>query len=179
MYRRVGLSAATPGAADLVRAAAIRYGVDPDLALAVARQESGYDQGVISSAGAIGVMQLMPRTAAGLNVDPYSLESNIDGGVRYLSQLLKSYGGDTEKALWAYNAGPGNVQRGIFPAETQNYISRILGFLRPSSASSAEAVDATPDLSVGNVFGEGDSSTFSWLPWAAVGLLGFVLLWRR
>src|SRR5579864_1756835 len=75
-----GLSSATPGAQSLIQQAAAKYGVDPALALAVANQESGYNQAARSSAGAIGIMQLMPSTAAGLGVDPTDAAQNVDGG---------------------------------------------------------------------------------------------------
>lgn len=115
---------------DQIISSANSYGIDPNLALAVAKQESGFNQNAVSSAGAIGVFQLMPATAAGLGVNPNDLSSNIDGGVKYLSQLLGQYNGDTSLALAAYNAGPGNVAKygGIPPfAETQNYVATILG----------------------------------------------------
>lgn len=117
---------------DQIVATATSYGIDPNLALAVANQESGYNQNAVSGAGAIGVFQLMPATAAGLGVDPTSLTGNIEGGVKYLSQLLNKYNGDTSLALAAYNAGPGNVAKygGIPPfTETQNYVSSILNVL--------------------------------------------------
>jgi len=119
----------------MIQAAAAKYGVDPSLAAAVAQQESGVRQTnsagspIVSSAGAIGVYQLEPATAAGLGVNPYDAAQNVDGGVRYLSQLLSQFGGDVSLALAAYNAGPGNVRKydGIPPfAETQNYVSSIM-----------------------------------------------------
>lgn len=113
-----------------------QYGVNPYLALALAKQESGFGQydnkGNIkkSSAGAIGVMQLMPATAKGLKVDPNNMEQNIEGGVRYLKAKLNEFGGDMQLALASYNAGSGAVKKykGIPPyKETQNYVKTIMG----------------------------------------------------
>lgn len=112
----------------LVVAEAQRQGIDPALALAVARTESSFNQSARSHAGAIGVMQLMPGTAADLGVNPYDLENNISGGLRYLKQQLLRFG-SVEKALWAYNGGPGRVLKGTIPAESRAYSRKILSSL--------------------------------------------------
>ncbi len=117
----------------LLDAAAARYGVDARLARAIAIAESNMNQNDISDAGAIGVMQLMPETAAGLGVNPYNRAENIDGGVRFLSQLIERFDGNLEHAVAAYNAGPGAVERfgGIPPyAETQAYVGRVMDLYR-------------------------------------------------
>lgn len=144
---RAGLGRLGDTVAAMVQAAAAKYGVDPNLALAVANQESGLSQSKTSSAGAIGVMQLMPGTAAGLGVNPYDVAQNIDGGIRYLAQQLSKFG-SVPLALAAYNAGPGAVQQygGVPPyPETQNYVASILSVYTPSGDTSAAA---SPDLSV-------------------------------
>ena len=114
---------------NLLDQAAARYGVPPDLAVAVAQQESGGNPHAVSAAGAQGVMQLMPATAAALGVsNPYDAGQNIDAGVRFLSQLLGQFG-DVPLALAAYNWGPGNVSKNGYnnwPSETVNYVSSIL-----------------------------------------------------
>ena len=95
------------------------------------QQESGFDPNATSAAGAQGLMQLMPSTAASLGVtNPYDPSQSISAGARYLRHDLDSVGGDISLALAAYNAGLGAVQRygGIPPyAETQNYVQQILG----------------------------------------------------
>ena len=116
---------------------ATSYGVDPRLALEVARQESGLDNSRTSSAGAIGIFQLLPSTAADLGVDPHDPVQNIDGGIRYLSQLIGKYAGNVAEALAAYNWGMGNMDAALAahgitwmqyaPLETQDYVQTILG----------------------------------------------------
>lgn len=118
------------GIEGLVKTAAQKYGVDSKLAIAVAVAESGLQPQAVSSAGAVGVMQLMPETAQGLGVSNiYDPRENIDGGVRYLKELLNTFNGDVSKAVAAYNAGPAAVKRygGVPPyAETREYVSKVL-----------------------------------------------------
>jgi soluble lytic murein transglycosylase-like protein len=118
-------------AALLIADAAQRNGVPEHFALAVARTESSLRAHAISRTGAMGLMQLMPATAAWLGVrDAFDPAQNTDGGTRYLAQLLRRYGGDRLRALAAYNLGPGRVpSRGALalPAETRAYVRRILG----------------------------------------------------
>lgn len=116
---------------NLIVQSAQRHGVPVEHALAQAFAESNGNQDVVSGAGAIGVMQLMPETAAGLGVDPHNLEQNIDAGVRYLKQLYEKTG-DWTLAHAVYNAGLDAVQRaGGVPnySETQDYVAKINGYL--------------------------------------------------
>jgi len=121
--------------APIFEAASNQYGVPASLLAAVAKQESGFDVGAVSSAGAEGLMQLMPSTAAGLGVDPFDPAQAVDGAAQLLSGYLDQYGGSVPLALAAYNAGPGAVAQygGIPPyAQTQNYVSDILASLGAS-----------------------------------------------
>jgi soluble lytic murein transglycosylase-like protein len=121
-----------PGAAPYAehfRAAGTRHGVAPELLAAVAWTESGFQPEAVSPAGAMGLMQLMPGTAAALGVDPMDPAQAIDGAARYLRQALDQFG---DVALAAYNAGPGAVQQygGIPPfPETQAYVQKVLARL--------------------------------------------------
>lgn len=113
---------------ELIQTASRRYELDPGLLKAVIHQESGFNPNVVSSAGAMGLMQLMPGTAQGLGVtDPFDPGQNIDGGARYLRTQLDRFG-SLPLALAAYNAGPGAVNKyqGVPPyAETQQYIRAV------------------------------------------------------
>ena len=108
------------------------YNVDVKLLKSIARAESNFNPSVVSHAGAIGVMQLMPSTAAGLGVsNAYDARHNILGGAKYISQMLNKYNGNVSLALAAYNAGPGAVNKynGIPPyEETQNYVVKVQGY---------------------------------------------------
>jgi len=122
--------------ASAVTAAAARYGLAPELVDTVARQESGYRPEVVSSAGAIGIMQLMPATARSLRVDPWDPVENINGGAAYLRALLDQFDGRVDLALAAYNAGPNAVKRheGIPPyRQTQTYVAASLSRLAEQS----------------------------------------------
>lgn len=111
----------------LIAHACAANGADPALVKAIVANESGFDPGATSSAGAQGLMQLMPGTAAGLGVrDAYDPAQNIAGGTRYLGRLLQRFNGDVPAALAAYNAGPAAIERGEMPAETQHYVRSVL-----------------------------------------------------
>jgi soluble lytic murein transglycosylase-like protein len=134
----------TPFGAEIT-AAAKKHGIDPALLAGLVKQESGFDPNAGSPAGARGLTQLMPATAAGLGVtnvlDPLQ---NLDGGAKYLRQQLDAFGGDVTRALAAYNAGPGAVQRygGVPPyAETQNYVRVV-----QANAAQYRAAGSTPSI---------------------------------
>jgi soluble lytic murein transglycosylase-like protein len=155
--RARGLGAYTPIQQQIIDAAH-SLGVDPATALAIARQESNFNPAARSAAGAVGLFQLMPATAASVGVDPGCIANpgepactseNITGGLTYFKSLLDRYGGDVSTALWAYNAGPGNVAKGNLPLETASYIPAVLGY-------QATFADASGELSAAAGGGPGD-----------------------
>lgn len=115
----------------IFEAASKQYNVPVNLLKSVAKTESNFNSNATSKCGAMGIMQLMPKTADALGVsDAYNPQQNIMGGAKYLSQMLDEFDGNTELAVAAYNAGPNNVRKygGIPPfEETQNYVCKVLG----------------------------------------------------
>ena len=106
----------------------LEMGLDPALALSIAKKESGFCHNKRSPYGAVGVFQLMPATAKKMGYNPYHIQDNIKGGIAYYKLMYKMFG-STELALAAYNAGPGNVKKynGIPPfKETRNFVSSIM-----------------------------------------------------
>ncbi|MDE6435688.1 MAG: lytic transglycosylase domain-containing protein [Lachnospiraceae bacterium] len=169
----------SPASMDAIfKEAADTYGISENLLKAVAKAESGFDPNSTSGAGAMGIMQLMPSTAKELGVtDAYDIKQNIMGGAKLLSSLLDKYNGNTSLALAAYNAGSGNVDKygGIPPfKETQNYVSKIMGYLgngdgsipdtiyataNPSSSGGQANKNADPSLDITTIYAQAAFST--------------------
>ena len=163
------LNAGAPSAYDAqITAAATKYGLDPALLKGLIRQESNFNPGARSGAGAQGLTQLMPGTATSLGVtDPTDPAQAIDGGAKYLKQQLDRFGGDASKALAAYNAGPGAVAKygGVPPyAETQNYVSKVLGYAaeyRGTGAATSALPAATTPVSAASLLATTPDDTTS------------------
>ncbi len=153
-------AASTATVQQLLVQAAARYGLDASLILAQAQQESGFRNVTNPSSGACGILQLLPSTAAQYGVSNcLDIAANIDAGVHYLSDLLNQFGGDTAKALAAYDWGPGNLGKAIAawgdqwlahaPTETQNYVAKIAGVTPPApltidNSTGQPVEDSTP-----------------------------------
>ncbi len=136
---------------DIFQQAALTYSVPVSLLKAVAKQESNFNPNAVSSAGAQGIMQLMPKTAAALGVsDSFDAKENIMGGAKYLAQMLTRFDNNVKLALAAYNAGAGNVEKygGVPPfAETQNYVEKVLSYLQDDLSAGSYVAKDQMDLS--------------------------------
>lgn len=130
--------------ARMVETEANRQGVDPNFAMAIAEQESRFHQSARSGAGAIGVMQLMPGTAAGLGVDPYDSRDNIRGGIKYIKQLQGMFGDRYDLIAAGYNAGPyrQSLQDGQIPniTETQHYVKSVAAYHERNEAKNGARI---------------------------------------
>jgi len=130
----------------MIEQAAARNGIEPAVLHGLIQQESGFDPSAASSAGAAGLTQLMPGTAASLGVaNPLNPAESIEGGARYLGEMMRQFGGNTADALAAYNAGPGAVQQygGVPPyAETESYVTKVLGYAESYRQSHPETTGA-------------------------------------
>lgn len=118
----------------MIRSTASAYGVDPNLAVALAARESGLNPYAMGSAGEVGVFQLTAGAAQDVGVNRNTLEGNIQGGVLYLQRMLNQFQ-DPYLAVAAYNAGPGNVSRGVIPASTRAYALDVLGAVAPGAGA--------------------------------------------
>lgn len=142
------LSGRTPE--DFLFEAAFLQGLDPELIRSVAKVESGLRQDAISPKGALGLMQLMPSTAAELGVDPHNPGANAQGGAKYLRDLLLKYNGNSALALAAYNAGPGAVAKfgGVPPySETRQYVLKVIREYQRQKKASETASSTMPSAS--------------------------------
>ena len=176
---------------DQITQAANAAGVPPWLALAIAQRESGFDNNAVGSKGEIGIFQLLPSTAAQLGVDPHDPVQNIAGGVAYLAQLLREFGGDTQKVAAAFNCGPtcvanaiasaGDGWAALIPSSTQAYVVGVTGSL-PSAAPQIQTASLIPSFTVPGGLTPGTTGVvaFDWEPWALAGgaLFTFLLLRR-
>lgn len=174
--------------------AANASGVPAWLALAIAQRESGFNNNAIGSAGEIGIFQLKPSTAAQLGVDPTDPVQNIAGGVAYLAQLMRQFGGDTQKVAAAFNCGPTCVANAVaagadnwaahIPSSTQAYVTGVTGSLPTPTQPSTQTADTTPPVTVPAWPAPAPSpsvvqaATIEWEPfaWGGLALLGFLLL---
>jgi len=172
---------------DQITQATTTAGVPVWLALGIAQRESGFSNNVVGSKGEIGIFQLLPSTAAQLRVDPTDPVQNIAGGVAYLAQLLRTFGGDTQKAAAAFNCGPTCVANAVaaggdnwaahIPSSTLAYVAGVTGSIPLPTAPVSLPAGSPAPLYAGLV---PSTASFDWQPWAwgTAVLFGFVLLRR-
>lgn len=135
------VSRAPPHVQPMLQQAGLESRLSARLLEAIAYVESRFRHDAVSLKGAVGLMQLMPQTARGLNVDPSDPVQNASGGAAYLREMLDMFGNDIELALAAYNAGPSAVKqhRGVPPyAETRAYVAAVLDYLARTSLPETE-----------------------------------------
>ena len=141
--------------ADIFRRASEKYGVSYDFLTAVAKAESNFNPNCVSSAGAKGIMQIMPAEAKGLGIqDVFDAEQNIMGSAKLLAAHLKKFNGDTTLAAAAYNAGSGRVKQygGVPPfKETQNYVKKIAAYMKEGVTVPDKTVTVSPNKLSGDV----------------------------
>lgn len=141
--------------ADIFRRASEKYGVSYDFLTAVAKAESDFNPNCVSSAGAKGIMQIMPAEAKGLGIqDVFDAEQNIMGSAKLLAAHLKKFNGDTTLAAAAYNAGSGRVKQygGVPPfKETQNYVKKIAAYMKEGVTVPDKTVTVSPNKLSGDV----------------------------
>ena len=139
---------------EVVRTASGTYRLDPDLVTSVIRAESGFNVRAVSPKGAQGLMQLMPQTASQLGVqNAFDPQANVEGGTRYLRELLERYNFDLIKALAAYNAGPRRVEQygGVPPYyETKAYVARIVRDFNQKKLAAKAAAQPAPQKNAAN-----------------------------
>lgn len=144
------------------------YGVPPAIALSLAQQESGFNQAARGASGEVGILQIMPATAAGLHIDPYDPESNVEGGVRLLAQNYAQFG-SWDYALAAFNCGGACASRGPsgWPTSTQSYVPSVLARARMYTPADVSPYPPTDEYS----YQGPPLDVASSLDWTSTGLL--------
>ena len=163
----------------MIRSTAVSYGVDPSLAVALASRESGLNPYATGSAGEVGVFQLTAAAAQDVGVNRNTLEGNIQGGVLYLRRMLTQFQ-DPYLAVAAYNAGPGNVSRGVIPASTRAYALDVLGAVGADAGATEpsptfEALSWEPSL---EPTAQAMGSVWPWLLGLGLGFFALALIRR-
>lgn len=135
-----------------VEDSAAKFNLPTALVLGFMKQESGFNPNAVSHCGAQGLMQLMPQTARTLGVkDSFNIEQNVEGGCRYIRQMLDRFGGNLKHAIAAYNAGPGAVEKynGVPPyAETQNYVVAVSAHYKKFSGGAEISIPDGPSKEI-------------------------------